>query len=91
MSNHFSDYHNYDFYHHEKKEIECEVDYCDEITTEIDGHIITRPGVKVTCLECNHSVESLGQSDRSIRRYLALLCDECPQVKKNCLLVYRGK
>jgi len=67
----------------DRKEIKCEVEYCDEIESEINGKKMIRPGVRVTCSECDHSVESLGQSNKSIKRCLALLCEECPNEENN--------
>lgn len=41
------------------------------------------PGVRATCQECDHEVESFGTSDRSRRRCLALLRDDCPLGEEN--------
>lgn len=51
------------------------------IEDEDDGH--EGPGVEATCLECNHKTQSFGQTDRSIRRCLVLMRDECPAGLEN--------
>lgn len=43
----------------------------------------TQPGVRATCSRCDHATESFGTSDRSRRRCLALLRDECPNNEEN--------
>ncbi len=40
-------------------------------------------GVKVTCGECDHETESFGSSQRSVKRCLALLREECPRNEEN--------
>lgn len=40
-------------------------------------------GVVATCSECDHQTESFGTSDRSIKRCLALMRDECPIGEEN--------
>lgn len=42
-----------------------------------------RPGIEVTCTRCGHTTESFGESDRSIRRCLALMREECPDGESN--------
>ena len=37
------------------------------------------PGVIVTCGRCGHSEESFGTSERSVRRCLVLLRENCPE------------
>jgi hypothetical protein len=39
--------------------------------------------VKVTCGECGHVEMSFGTSDKSIRRCLVLLKENCPLGKRN--------
>ena len=39
--------------------------------------------VSATCLICGHTTESRGTSERSVRRCLALLRDECPAGEEN--------
>lgn len=39
--------------------------------------------VRVTCDRCGHEVTSYGRSDRSVRRCLALLREECPDDEEN--------
>ena len=59
--------------------VECEVEEGD--VEDDRGNL--RPGVVVTCGRCKHAVESLGQTDRSIRRCFALLREECPEGEEN--------
>lgn len=40
-------------------------------------------GVSATCPRCNHTTESMGVTERSIRRVLALMRNECPNREKN--------
>ena len=40
-------------------------------------------GVEATCERCNHCTESFGTSDASVRRCLALLNEECPELENN--------
>jgi hypothetical protein len=40
-------------------------------------------GVCATCRRCGHRTESYGTGDRSRRRCLALLREECPKREKN--------
>lgn len=48
-----------------------EVDIENEDGREVEG-------VRATCLECDHETESFGTGERSRRRCLALLREECP-------------
>ncbi len=41
------------------------------------------PGVIVTCERCDHFTESYGTTERSIKRCLALLREECPNGEEN--------
>lgn len=59
--------------------MECEVEYA-QLTND-EGREV--PGVIVTCTGCDHSTESYGQSERSVRRCLALMRDECPEGQEN--------
>lgn len=72
----------YDFKYessHQKETVTCKIEECR--IDDKDG--IPRCGVRVTCNKCGHSTESFGQSDRSIKRCLALLCEECPEDEEN--------
>lgn len=40
-------------------------------------------GVIAVCSRCGHTVESFGTGDRSRRRCLAMLREECPQDERN--------
>lgn len=52
--------------------ISCKVEY---IT--LSGDFADVDGVIVTCSKCGHTTESYGSDDRSIRRCLALMNEEC--------------
>lgn len=41
------------------------------------------PGVRATCSECDHETESFGTGERSRRRCLALMREECPEDREN--------
>lgn len=58
--------------------VSCEVDYVD-----LDGDYTEIPSVRVTCSRCGHEVESYGQHERSVRRCLVLLRQQCPRGEKN--------
>lgn len=60
-------------------EIECMIEEV-EIENE-DGRMV--PGVMATCSECDHSVESFGTHDGSIKRCLAVMREECPKGENN--------
>jgi hypothetical protein len=38
-----------------------------------------RPGVAAECLECGEQVECRGTTERSVKRCLAMLRENCPQ------------
>jgi len=64
---------------HHKERVECSI-VEDEVENE-GGHYV--PGVIATCEKCGHKVESFGTSERSIRRCLAVMSEECPEDEKN--------
>ena len=41
------------------------------------------PSVMATCSRCQHTTESYGTSDASIKRCLALMREECPLNESN--------
>lgn len=59
--------------------VPCQIDET-ELEAE-DGRLVH--GVIATCSRCSHSTESYGTSDRSIKRCLALLREECPNDESN--------
>ena len=59
--------------------VECEIDYID--LENDNGYEVE--GVSATCSRCDHSTESYGTSDASIRRCLVLLREECPNGEEN--------
>lgn len=59
--------------------VECEVHYVNMIND--DG--IEVDGVEVVCSRCGHKTTSFGTSERSVKRCLALMRDECPEGERN--------
>lgn len=59
--------------------VECEV--VEEMLENDDGREV--PGIVVTCGRCSHAVESFGQSERSVKRCLAMLREECQEHENN--------
>lgn len=59
--------------------VECTVEECD-LDNERGG---TTRGVKVTCGRCGHTTESFGTSERSIKRCLVLMRENCPEGEEN--------
>jgi hypothetical protein len=59
--------------------IEVEV----EIDDEVDCGAGPRPGVEACCTRCGHITRSYGTTDRSVRRCLALMGEECPEDEGN--------
>lgn len=56
----------------EIEEVELAGDHSDEV-----------PGLCATCARCGHAVEVYGRSDRSERRALVMLREECPEGEAN--------
>lgn len=54
--------------------VECTVE-----EKQLDGERGPIDGVEVTCGRCGHTEESCGTSDRSIKRCLVLLRENCPE------------
>lgn len=67
-----------DFYH-EIETVKCETE---EIFID-NQYGIPRPGVKAVCTKCGHEVQSFGRSEKSIKRCLAVMCEECPNDEDN--------
>lgn len=63
--------------------VECEVE---EIDLENEKGR-TQEGVKVKCSECGHETQSFGTSEKSIKRCLVLLKEECPRNERNFYVV----
>lgn len=40
-------------------------------------------GVRVTCGACGHETESFGTSEKSVKRCLVLMKQECPHAENN--------
>jgi hypothetical protein len=65
--------------------VRCAID-----DVELEGDLIVREGSPVmvdgvcaTCSRCGHETESYGRSERSVRRCLVLLREECPMGESN--------
>ena len=41
------------------------------------------PGVRVRCTKCDHTTESFGTGENSIKRCLALMREECEEGEEN--------
>ena len=59
--------------------VRCRID---EIEIENDSGVMV-PGVCATCSECGHQTESFGTGERSVKRCLVLLREECPEEASN--------
>lgn len=61
----------------------------EQVSCTIDSIILENdngtelPSVMATCSRCQHTTESYGTSDASIRRCLALMREECPLGEHN--------
>lgn len=59
-------------------------------TEEVDlpnEHGGTTPGIQVCCGRCGHTTESFGTGEKSVKRCLALLREECPEGETNYYVV----
>jgi ribosomal protein S27E len=57
---------------------------CEVMETELendDGRWVD--GVVATCGDCGNTTESFGTSERSVRRCLVMMRDECPEGASN--------
>ena len=54
-----------------------------ELNVELEGDYGPIDGVRATCTKCRHEVESFGTEDRSIKRCLVVMREECPRREKN--------
>lgn len=59
--------------------VHCSVEEC-ELQNENGNYV---PGVEVTCPKCGHVTQSFGTSERSIKRCLVLMREECPMRERN--------
>lgn len=59
--------------------VECTVEE-HPVKSQIDDMV---DGVVVTCGRCGHATECCGTEEKSIRRALAMLREECPQGEEN--------
>lgn len=58
--------------------VEC---YVEEKMIEGDGRYVA--GVHVECLRCGHTTQSFGTSERSVKRCLVLMKEECGYSEEN--------
>lgn len=58
--------------------VECEIE-----ETTLQGDYADIPSVRATCDRCGHCTEAFGTSDRSVRRCLVAMRDECPNGESN--------
>ena len=61
------------------KRVECKVE-TDQLD---DGKGGMQPGVRVTCGRCGKTTESFGTSERSIKRCLVMLRENCDEGEEN--------
>ena len=57
----------------------CEID---EIDVTKEGGFTVK-SVMATCSRCNHTTESYGTSEKSIKRCLVMMREECPEGEEN--------
>lgn len=68
-------------YNNTKREtVECEVEFIGDMKDKRGNN---RDGVRVACTKCGHYVDSFGQGENSVKRSLAMLCEECPRGEEN--------
>lgn len=61
------------------KKVPCKIE---EVELETDsGRMIL--GVRATCTKCDHTTESFGTSEASIKRCLVLMREECEEGEEN--------
>ena len=63
--------------------MKVEVDISEE---RVEGEHVgdgTLPGIVARCTRCDHVTESWGTTERSVRRCLALMREECPEGETN--------
>lgn len=58
-----------------------EVGIDETILTNDDGNDVE--GICATCSLCGHQTESYGTSEKSVKRCLALMREECPEEQAN--------
>ncbi len=69
-----------------KTQVECKIE---EVTLENDaGREVD--GVEATCSQCGHQTESFGTGEKSVRRCLALMQEECPEDPEDHYYVAEG-
>lgn len=56
---------------------------CEVEEVELEGDYGTVDGVMATCSRCGHTTESFGTSERSVKRCLVLMREECESEESN--------
>ena len=64
------------------RKIDCEVQAAE---VEFNGQLID--GVEVTCTNCGHVETAGGTSERSVKRCLAMMRENCPEDEENYYVV----
>lgn len=59
--------------------VECEVEECE--VENARGHMVD--GVRAICGKCRHECEAFGTGEKSVKRALATLREECPENESN--------
>lgn len=59
--------------------IHCSIEQCDLMND--NGNYV--PGVEATCPKCGHVTQSFGTGERSVKRCLVLMREECPNGERN--------
>lgn len=53
-----------------------------EVTVDfvnVEGDNRTVPGVRGTCMGCSHKEECFGQTERSVKRLMVVMRENCPE------------
>lgn len=56
---------------------------CEIVEDEMEGERGQVLGVRATCSRCDHETESFGTGEKSVKRCLALMREECPRNEEN--------
>ena len=56
---------------------------CSVWEDELEGDYSLVEGFRAECSRCSHETESFGTSERSVRRCLVLMREECPLGEEN--------
>lgn len=64
---------------------------CSVSEIDMEGDHGDVQGICVRCNRCEHEVEVYGTSDRSVRRGLVMLREECPNDESNFYVAEEGE